>query len=229
MEKHTTTSPDTRLFSGIKAAEIEKVVKASKPALHRFKRGDTIWREGDVIDGIGLLESGTLLCQRYHPDGKVQLVRLYVQGDIVNVEAAVSLKRTSPYYITAASAGTYIRFSVSGLLRNPSIRPDTIRIMQANLLAYLADDTIRFMKKTDILSRRTVRDRVVMFLNVLRELHGDVVDIGMSQEELAQYLCVDRSSLSEELNRMRREGLIDFHRKQFRLNFKDSPDGFSSR
>jgi hypothetical protein len=69
------------------------------------------------------------------------------------------------------------------------------------------------MKRTDILSRRTIRERVTLFLNVLREISGDEVDIGMTQEKLAQYLCVDRSSLSEELNIMRREGLIDFRKK----------------
>jgi CRP-like cAMP-binding protein len=46
------------------------------------------------------------------------------------------------------------------------------------------------------------------------------VNIGMNQEELAQYLCVDRSSLSFELNKMRKEGILDFRKKTYTLMFQ---------
>ena len=44
----------------------------------------------------------------------------------------------------------------------------------------------------------------------------------MSREQMAQYLCVNRSALSNELNKMKREGLIDFKRGQFWLLDLDS-------
>ena len=210
---------NSKLFAGLNSKEIDEILREAKPVDRKFQRGDILWREGDMVDGIGLLVNGTLLCQRYHADGKVQLVRLFTTGDILNVEAGVSHRQTSPVFVVAANAGDYLWFPNESLLRNPEIVPAIIATLQANLLAYLADDTIRFMNKSDILSRRTVRGRVVIYLNVLREKHGDEVDIGMSQEEFAQYLCVDRSSLSEELNKMRREGLIDFNKKSFKIMF----------
>ena len=210
---------ESKLFTGLEEDVIKDIVRVANPVARHFQRGDTLWHEGDVVDGIGLLESGTLFCQRYHSDGKLQLVRLFVPNDVLNVEAAVSRRRTSPTSVVAPSAGSYLWFPNAGLLDNPAIPAEAMRTMHVNLLAYLADDAIRFIKKSDILSRRTVRDRVKMYLNVLREQHGDEVDIGMTQEELAQFLCVDRSSLSEELNKMRRDGLIDFQRKRFKLFF----------
>lgn len=213
---------DSKLFTGLKTAEIDDILQAAKPIDRKFQRGDIIWRESDIVDGIGLLESGTLLCQRYHANGKVQLIRLFTPKDLLNIEAGVSHRKTSPVYVVAASTGNYFWFSNESLLNNPNISSEIKIVLQNNLLAYLADDTIRFMNKSDILSRRTVRGRVIMYLNVLREKHGDEVDIGMSQEEFAQYLCVDRSSLSEELNKMRRDGLIDFNKKIFKINFPQS-------
>ena len=213
---------DSKLFTGLSDTEIESVLRIARPADRKFQRGDILWREGDVVDGIGVLENGTLLCQRYHANGKVQLIRLFTQKDILNIEAGVSNRQTSPVFIVAATAGNYLWFPNEGFLRNPEMPAAMISILQANLLAYLADDTIRFLNKSDILSGRTVRGRVIMYLNVLREKHGDEVNIGMSQEEFAQYLCVDRSSLSEELNKMRREGLIDFNKKSFKIYFNQS-------
>ena len=39
----------------------------------------------------------------------------------------------------------------------------------------------------------------------------------MTREELADLLCVNRSALSRELGRMKRDGLIDFYRDTFRI------------
>ena len=213
---------DSKLFTGLSSIEIEDVLRIAKPVNRKFQRGDMLWREGDVVDGIGVLENGTLLCQRYHANGKVQLIRLFIQKDILNIEAGVSNRQTSPVFVVAATAGNYLWFPNENFLKNPKMPASIISMLQSNLLAFLADDTIRFLNKSDILSGRTVRSRVIMYLNVLREKHGDEVNIGMSQEEFAQYLCVDRSSLSEELNKMRREGLIDFNKKSFKIHFSQN-------
>jgi cAMP-binding proteins - catabolite gene activator and regulatory subunit of cAMP-dependent protein kinases len=210
---------DSFLFVGLEHEELDKLVEVVLPVEVKFKKGDVLWREGNLVDGLGLLEKGTLFCHRYHSDGKIQLMRIYAPKDIINAEAAVSRRRTSPTFVVASSSGNYIWFPNSNLFDNPLVEPKTICKIQANLLTYLASDMIRFMKKSDILSRRTVRDRIIMYLDVLREKHGNAVNIGMNQEELAQFLCVDRSSLSEELNKMRREGLIDFNRKTYQLFF----------
>ena len=42
--------------------------------------------------------------------------------------------------------------------------------------------------------------------------------IPFSREELADFLCVNRSALSKELGRMQQEQLIRFHRNRFILN-----------
>ena len=39
----------------------------------------------------------------------------------------------------------------------------------------------------------------------------------MGREQLAQFLCVNRSALSNELNKMKREGIIDFRKNEFRI------------
>ena len=39
----------------------------------------------------------------------------------------------------------------------------------------------------------------------------------MSREQMAQYLCVNRSALSNELNKMKREKIIDFEKDKFRI------------
>ena len=211
----------SRLFIGLETSEIEELILKSKPRTHLFIRDNILWHEDDIVNGIGLLKSGTLLSQRLHSDGRVQLVRLYRPNDIINAETAMSHKQTSPLRVLAASSGSYLWFQLGNLFENPLLDPKIVKQIQSNLLVYLADDAINYIKKADILSHRTIRERLLMYLEVLSETNRGVIDIGMTQMELAQFLNVDRSTLSEELNKMRREGLLDYKKRVFRIKYLD--------
>ena len=218
---------ETKLFKGLSHSEMVELLHDAKVLTFTFKRNDLLWHEGDLIDGIGLVESGTLLCQRCRTNGKVRLVRLLAPGDLINVETGVSPKRTSPVSVVGASNGRYIWFGNKALLGNPDISKSLLNVVYSNLLAHLSDDAIRLMKNSDILTCRTVRERLVLYLDTLRETQGSIVKLGMSQKELAQHLFVDRTSLSEELNKMRREGLIEYTKTTFILRYPPGkhPDG----
>lgn len=89
----------------------------------------------------------------------------------------------------------------------------------------LSNENIRLMYKIDTLSKRSLRDRITTYLSIIREKrHVDTFDIGMTQEQFAQYLCVNRSVLSSELNKMRKEGLIDFTKSTYTVLFPKAFD-----
>ena len=69
-----------------------------------------------------------------------------------------------------------------------------------------------------MISKHGLRDRIMAHLLIMqRKRDAEVFDIRMSQEQLAQYLCVNRSALSYELNKMKKEGLIDFKKSKFKI------------
>jgi CRP-like cAMP-binding protein len=216
---------ESGLFVNMDTDEIEAVLAVSKPEVRTFKYRETLWEEGSVVGGIGVMLSGKLLCRRLQPDGKTQLLRLFEPPNLMNLEAAVSRKRTNPVSVIANTDGQYLWFVWESLFENAALPHTTVHTLQRNLLACIADDGIRFMNKTGVLARRTVRGRIFLFLSLLRSRQGDYVNVGMSQEEFAQYLCVDRSSLSLELNNMRRDGLIEFEGTKYRLKFPTSSKG----
>ena len=97
--------------------------------------------------------------------------------------------------------------------------------LHSALIEMLADDNIRMTHKIEILAERGLRSRIMVYLNVLARKSGsDTVSVKMSREQMAQYLCVNRSALSNELNKMKREGLIDFQRGTFRLLKNGNPE-----
>ena len=79
------------------------------------------------------------------------------------------------------------------------------------------------MYKIDVLSKRTLQERVLTYLSVISEKKGkDTFDISMNQEQFAQYLCVNRSVLSKELNKMRQKGLIDYRKNWYTIFEQDN-------
>lgn len=83
---------------------------------------------------------------------------------------------------------------------------------------HLADDNIRTSHKLEILAENGLRARIMIYLRILQQkAGGNTVTVRMSREQLAQFLCVNRSALSNELNKMKREGVIDFSRDKFTL------------
>ncbi|MDR0851855.1 MAG: Crp/Fnr family transcriptional regulator [Clostridiales Family XIII bacterium] len=197
--------------------------EASEPQALEFKRGNSLYVQGELVPFVDCLDRGTLVSQKYHIDGHVQLVNSYIPPSVVNLEAVVSRKGTSPTTIIANSPCRVIRIPYNNLVHNRKI-PVAIRIaIFDNIVAAMADESIRFMNKSDILSRHKVKERAIIFMDILRERYNsNSFDIGMNQEEFAQYLCVDRSTLSEALNELRRKDQIEFQGSIYTLKFPET-------
>lgn len=58
------------------------------------------------------------------------------------------------------------------------------------------------------LSRKTVRERFVVYLFENRISNSTSITIAHTQSELAEYLNVTRPALSKEINKMTKEGII---------------------
>ena len=84
------------------------------------------------------------------------------------------------------------------------------------MLSLMAQKNLFLHEKSEILSKRTIRERWLGFFEPYRQGKKEGV-LPYSREELAAYLCVDRSALFAELSRMQKEGMLRYHRNCFRL------------
>ena len=87
-----------------------------------------------------------------------------------------------------------------------------------NLLGELAEKNLRFGEKLTHMGQRTTRGKLLSYLSAEAQRLGRYeFDIPFSRQQLADYLAVERSGLSLELGKMRREGLLDFQKNHFVL------------
>ena len=85
-----------------------------------------------------------------------------------------------------------------------------------NLLGVLAEKNLHLEGKLTHTGQRTTRAKLMSYLSAeAQRLEKYEFDIPFSRQQLADYLAVERSGLSLELGKLRREGLIDFHKSHF--------------
>ena len=88
--------------------------------------------------------------------------------------------------------------------------------LRENLIGQIAQKYWAQRRRLGYLSVSSLRGRIAMYL---LDCSGGAATfcLGLSRENMADYLCVNRSALSRELGRMKRDGLIDFYRDTFRI------------
>lgn len=86
------------------------------------------------------------------------------------------------------------------------------------MLRMLADKNALRMEKLEVVSKKTLRRKILTYLSFQAEEQGSkTITLPLSRTELADYLCADRTAVSRELARMKEEGTIDFDKDAFTI------------
>ena len=90
--------------------------------------------------------------------------------------------------------------------------------MVMNLLRTMAAKNLQLARKIEITSHRTTREKLMAYLMTqARQARSSRFTIPFDRQALADYLCVERSALSAEIGRLRREGILESERSNFTL------------
>lgn len=89
-------------------------------------------------------------------------------------------------------------------------------LVTANLLRQTAAANLPQGRRIHVMSQKSIRDKLLLFLKQNREERNDIL-LTMNRQELADYLGTERCALSREMARMKKEGLIDYCRNEIKI------------
>ena len=82
----------------------------------------------------------------------------------------------------------------------------------------VAEKNLLFNQKLEITSKRTTREKLMTYLLLqAKHLNSSSFSIPYNRQELADFLEVDRSGLSAEISKLRKDGILECHRSHFTL------------
>ena len=86
------------------------------------------------------------------------------------------------------------------------------------MVRIIAGKNRELMKKVEVVSQKTLREKILAYLShQSQRAESRYFEIPLSRQELAEYLCADRTALSRELASMKADGLIDYDKNMFRI------------
>ena len=201
------------LFKYIAFSDHEQAWNELNMAPHHYYADEIIYHQDEKVTRAAIVHRGVVKGERIHAEGTSHLAYIYSYGESFAFEGALSGRGTSPLQLTAQEDTTVIFFDIQNIFSSTFERQ-----LLTGLMEQLANDDIKKLYRIEILSRRSIRGRIMAYFKFLASRYGsNTFTLEMNREQLAQYLCVNRSALSNELNIMKREGIIDFDERRVAL------------
>jgi len=206
-----------KLFSGMTGGGVETMLGCIDARAKTIRKGGIILLTGDKPRHIGIVLQGQLHIVREDFDGNRSLIAVLSPGDIFAEALCFAGIEESPVTVIASQDSSVLLLSVERILstcpNSCSFHRDLIR----NMLGLIAAKNLQLQSHMEILSAKSIRARVMLFFESFAAKRGREITIPLNREEMAEYLCVERSALSHELARMKRDGAIDYWKNKFIL------------
>lgn len=206
------------LFSGLEACELESLLGCLSAVKRSYKKNTFILRAGDEVRSLGIVLAGEIQICREDASGSRIILASLGAGSLFAEAFVCSNTKILPVTVLSAAESSILFVDYRRIITTcPAACPFHTRIIQ-NMLAILADKNILLSRKIEHISQRTTREKLLSYLQaVSAEKHSREFSIPFNRQELADYLCVDRSAMSAALSKMQEEGLLSYSKNRFAL------------
>lgn len=208
----------TLLFRGTSPREIETMLDCLRAEQKGYKKSDVIYHAGDRVTSLGMVLSGSVSIESDDFWGNKNILDHVSPGQVF-AETYACVPGEALMVNVVASEPTNILFLDTGhLIQVCSNACEHHSKLIGNLLLISAQKNLNLSRRIFHTSSKTIRGRLLSYLSD-QAIRGGSRDftIPFNRQQLADYLSVDRSALSNELSKMNREGLISVDRNHFLL------------
>ena len=207
------------LFRGATSEEIAAMLPCLGASPRRFARGERILRAGEPTRYMGLVLTGSVLVEHTDLQGAVTLLGRAEPGELFAEAYACASDEPLLVDVVASEACEVLFLDARRILTQCTSTCEHHSRIIRNLLSDLAGKNLLLNEKLTHIAQRTTRAKLMSYLSAEAQRRGAVeFDIPFSRQQLADFLAVERSGLSLELGKMKKEGLLDYHKEHFVLN-----------
>ena len=206
------------LFSDIAEEDLCRMLGCLGARIVHFDKKYTVFAAGSSAKYIGIVLSGEVQMVRDDYYGNRSLLHRVGVSELFAESFACAEVSTIPVSVIATEPSDIMLIDSAHILHTCENNCAFHRRMIFNLMKNLAVKNLRFHERAQITSRRTTREKLLSYLHAEAQRTGkDAFVIPFDRQELADYLEVDRSGLSAEISKLRREGVLACKKNYFKL------------
>lgn len=218
MKKYIEILKKMKLFVGIGDGDIEAMLSCLGATVRSFKKGEYVFHEGEKIQFITVLLEGCILVQRDDYWGNRSIINRIGVGEMFGEAYATPGSGELLNDVVAIEESTVMFFDV---LRILTVCPSACRfhsLTVQNLVCAISEKNRSLVAKLGYMSNRSTRGKLLAYLSdEAKKQHSSSFEIPFNRQQLADFLYVDRSAMSNELCKMRDEGILKFEKNKFTL------------
>ena len=206
------------LFAGVTEDEIGTMLSCLEAKKRIYNKDEYVLRQGERIDQIAVLVKGELYVQQDDYWGNRSILHNVGVGELFGEGYLAPESGTSLTDVIAAQDSTVVFFNVRRVLTTCSNACRFHATVVQNLFFSISEKNRQLVQKLSHMSRRTTREKLISYLSTESKRHGSgSFTIPYNRQQLADFLSVDRSAMSNELSKLRDEGLLTFEKNHFQL------------
>ena len=206
------------LFAGMSLEETNRMLECLDAHVISRDKGAAIFVEGSHATRFGVVLSGSLVVVKDGLDGKRSIIKRIGEKELVAAAQTFSAVKTMRVRVEA-DAPCKVLILNAERVGAPCCNACAFHArLVRNVMRILAAKTLELNAKIEILSHRTTGERLLAYLHSFADKCGkSEFDIPFDRQQLADFLCVERSALSAEISRLARAGSFDCHKSHFKL------------
>ncbi len=218
MKKYLAILKKCPLFAGVSDENIIPMLGCLDGKVQSYDRRETVLPEGSEARLVGIVLSGKVQIERCDIDGNRSIVGTAEASEMFGETFACAGVKKLTVNVVAVEKSEIFFADCRRIICSCNNACEFHNTMIYNLLKTVAEKNIRFNKKLEILSKRSTGEKLMAYLKmVAKEKESKNFEIPFDRQELADYLAVDRSGLSSEIGKLKREGVLLCSKNKFTL------------
>lgn len=219
MKKYIPILKKSSLFAGVNEEEVASMLGCLQAKMKSYKKGDYVLRQGEYLNCIPVLVQGGLHIQNDDYWGNRSIINRISAGEMFGEAYASPESGALMNDVVAVEDSVVIFFDVNRIMTTCSSSCRFHSAVVRNLFFAISEKNRNLMQKLGHMTKRTTREKLISYLSEqAKKQNSSSFSIPFNRQQLADFLSVDRSAMSNELCKMRNEGLISFEKNRFKLN-----------
>lgn len=218
MENYLTILKNCLLFKEIEENNLLTLLSCLNVKTLDIKKDMSIFNVGDKPKYMGIIISGSANIIQEDYWGNRTILSVLQTGELFAESFSYAKTSTLPISIVSRENSKVLLIDCNKTLTMCASSCKFHTIFIQNLVKILANKNIILTRKIKHITQKNTKEKVLSYLSECAILFGsNTFKIPFNRQELSDYLNVDRSALSNNLCKMRNEGLIEFHKNAFKL------------